>query len=550
MMNNEKTLLVKTKEIAVVDSINVRQNQDEYVELRLPKSIVKQLISFSISKGVVAIHLIFNGKYITALDDEYGADAAVLAITAQSIFLGIGAGMVLGTGLEFGKAIGKKKYKKAGQIARTSWVLTTLVGTTACFAMISTKWLFQLITSQEIAKYASGYLVGFALGAFPVLLVITSSQISFQSGDWYVSGIASAANFLLGIPLSYLYAFVSTLGSFGVGFAVTVFSWGSAAPTQVWLCREKYRPLELYKCRSIKGFCSHFKDLSLTGSKLALQRFTEWGNLLIISILISVLDKKNLSAMHPSLQYSMLLNLFAQGIAHGSGMIIRREREQYVGNVATKKSHYKRVMKTVIVSNAVGLGLNIVSAVVICLARDPLSRFFLSSDEGSEVLESAKKLMIINTIGLVFDAPRIIISGNLRGWNDIVIPVLVSLCSMTLFAIPISTGISYALDNDNQDLATMLFIGRTVSIAVSATITAGQLLIRLLLDRKNTNIADPEITSDSSEKEIVEKDRVRCGCYKAFTNYCCSFFKRSTEENEKFSIDNSAKERKSWCGIM
>jgi Na+-driven multidrug efflux pump len=241
-------------------------------------SILLKTITFGANGFFFAGHLVLNGKYLSTLG-PYGASASSLMSTYQSVILGSGVGFLLGTGLDFGMALGKKEYETAGDVAKTATILSSILGGFSASAMFSTRGIFPLIFEANTAKIASDFFTGYAVASFPILFVIMGQQVALQEGDWYVPP-ASMLFILAGSGVSsYLLGFTADMGAIGIGLGGTVGSSLVAIGMGSWFFRKNYGKYNLYKCH-VKGFSEKMKSLLSLGWKLAFQRLTEWGNLL------------------------------------------------------------------------------------------------------------------------------------------------------------------------------------------------------------------------------------------------------------------------------
>jgi hypothetical protein len=184
-------------------------------------SVVFKTATFGANGLFFAAHLVLNGKYLSSLGED-GPAASALMSTYQSVILGSGVGALLGTGLDFGSAVGRKDYRSAGNVAKTATILSVGFGGLSASAMFATKGIFPLIFEEGTAKFASDFFVGYAAGSVPLLFLIVGPQIAFIEGDCYVPPASMFSVLSLSGVASYFLGFKADLGALGIGLGGTI----------------------------------------------------------------------------------------------------------------------------------------------------------------------------------------------------------------------------------------------------------------------------------------------------------------------------------------
>lgn len=446
-------------------------------------SVLLKTATFGANGLFFAAHLVLNGKYLTILSSD-GPSASALMSTYQSVILGSGVGFLLGTGLDFGHAVGRKEYIAAGEIAKTATILSFVFGGLSAGAMFATKGFFPLIFEEGTAKIASDFFMGYAVASVPLLFLIVGPQIAFQEGDWYIPPASMFSVLLLSGAASYVLAFEANLGAFGVGLGGTIGSLLTATAVGIWSLRGNYSKYHFNSCE-ISEFRTKIKSLLSSGWKLAFQRLTEWGNLLAITTIIGAKSNSDLKSLNPAMLYLILFGTAQQGFAQAAGMVIAKNKGAIQKAIHDQRydlleENHKNNIKAIFRSNLFGLLLNSAIAGSFYLARKPLSEFFLA-DGTSQELELAENLLWLNMLGLIPDACRIIGAGALRGWKDLLYPTIVSFIIMTVIGIPAAYGLGNLLDDETQ----MMIYVRNITMILSAS---------LILRRCYVNIKDDEST--------------------------------------------------------
>lgn len=468
---NEAALLISTQQI-----------EKERTDWK--NSTLLKTSAFGLNGFFFATHLVLNGKYLSSLGAE-GSSASALMSTYQSVILGSGVGFLLATGLDFGTAVGKKEYQKAGEIAKTAVILSVVLGILSAAAMFSTRLIFPLLFENKTAQIALDFFTGYAAASLPLLFLIVAPQIAFQEGDWYIPPATMFSVLLISGVASYLLGFKTDLGAFGVGIGGTIGSSLTAAVLLLWSLKNNYSKYVFYS-RNIDHFSEKMKNLLSLGWKLSLQRLTEWGNLLTITTIVGLRSNNDLTALNPAMLYLILFGTAQQGFAQAAGMVIAKNKGAIQKAIEDNDTnsiirYHQNNIKAIFRSNLFGLSLNSAIAFSFYFARAPLTKFFSSNDCAQPVLNLAENLLWINMLGLVFDACRIIGAGALRGWKDLLYPTVVSFIAMTLVGIPVAFGLGILLG----DATKMMIYMRDFSMLISAS---------FILKRCHHNVKKDETT--------------------------------------------------------
>ena len=260
------------------------KNENDAAKTDWKDSILLRTTMFGANGLFLGAHRLVNGKYLVMLGPS-GSAAASLISTSQTVVLGSALGFLLGTGIDFGTAVGKKEYKIAGDIAKTGTILSSTLGAISTVILLGATGVYPLIYSEETAKITSEFFYGYLPGAIPQLFLTIGSQVAFQVGDWYVPPLSMFLVLTISGGASYLLAFNAGLGALGIGLGGSIGSVLSATILGSLFLRDKYKPYELYTLH-INEFSKKMKSLVNSGWKLAAQRLTEWSNLLIITTII------------------------------------------------------------------------------------------------------------------------------------------------------------------------------------------------------------------------------------------------------------------------
>lgn len=454
-------------------------------------SIVLKTAMFGLNGFFLGVHRLINGKFLVWLGSS-GSAASSVVTTTQTIILGTSLSFLLGTGLDFGSAAGKKEYKKCGDIARTGVVLAGVLGLFSTCALLAATAIFPLMFEKDTSKIASNFFFGYVTSCVPQLFLVIGSQVSFQSKDLYTPPLSMLGMCMVSALFSYLLGFTANLGAFGIGLGGTIGSLCSCLALGLWfLLSAKYKKYELFSTWRIELFTIKMKSLLRTGWKLASQRFTEWGNLSAITTILGAESggKNNLIVINPGILYLNVAFPLIQGFAQSVGMMMARnhgttQRALQDNDMTAVEIAYKHNIQAIIRSNVFGFLLSVVLLIIFYCARTPLAGFFLPSNIEPQLITLAEHLLWVNIAGLLPDSIRITTSGAFRAWDDMLFPTIISTVCMSVVGIPVGYGFGILY---NQPTEMMVYL-RNITIFLSLLFMLRKSMTHLRRDAQKLGI--------------------------------------------------------------
>jgi hypothetical protein len=188
-----------------------------------------------------------------------------------------------------------------------------------------------------------------------------------------------------------------------------------------------------------------------------------------------------------------------QGIGQGTGMLVKKNIEQMQLALRANKNSdaiqfYNNIMRIIRHSVLVGVLVSSVVNVSFYFFQAPLTGFFLDNSS-SQTHELAKTLFWIGLLGLIPDSVRLIMVGALRGWKDLVYPMLVSVVTMIFIGIPAGWGFSKIVKQadettETSEAAFQLYL-RNLTVLVAAIILTVRCVKLALKDAGQLNINQP-----------------------------------------------------------
>lgn len=448
---------------------------DPFDSLVVFKTILGSTASFGFRSAIVGAHYAGNGLIMSSLGSNAAAASSVVT-TIQNLTIGAASGFLIGTGVELGKALGRKDEKAAHAITKTGIAMSLALGSVATAAFLSTRYTLPLILDPNVAEAAADYFETFAIAAIPDLLVWTNGQIIFKvEKNALMPLIATIAYRIPALGLSYYLGKQLNLGPRGVGLGSGISGWTCVILFQPWFSKEVYKKYNLYS-PGINDFWKHFKEFMNSGWQLSLQRITEWGNLAGITQIVGAWSSQGLLAEQPSLLSLVLCNSLSQGCAQTSMMIASEDCSamkkalkdfENTGDEASLKQVEKYIAKNTkhfYISNGTGLFFNFLLAGALYLSKQRIIDLYIPEGTPASTLSLANTLFWINDLSLIPDALRIILGGQLRGWGDLLIPTLASLALMS--GIGILAGALIGVKEGENILP--LFIARVITLLCAA----------------------------------------------------------------------------------
>ena len=505
----------------IPNSIPFYPSSDEDNDQKIPRleskaSILAQTSSVAFNNLLSAINMAAQAKMLSLLDEK-SAGSGALTSTFQTVFLSAFVGCLLSIGIEMGEPMGKVKveftkenpneqfileeYKKAGEIARSGWILSFGFGLVTTGLMCITIPLFPYIADEDTAKAAGQFFLGSAIGAIPSVMARTIPQIAFQAGDLNVPIIGAILLYIPSIAAGYYLSFHEDMGALGIGLGNSLVAWLSYAIIHASFLRKHYQPLHLFRI-STPQLCNKLCALINKGWELGLQRLSEWGNLAIITTWIGAINHNAYVEATPAVQYITILSLGMQGFAQGSGMLIKKNTAGVNealkdGKLEIAQKCYEDNKKVLIRNNILGTVTGGIGAAAIYAAKKPLCDLFLHPNSDQETRDAAQSLLWVAMLGLLSDAPRTICLGALRGWKQVFRPTMASLIIMTGIGAPLAYGLSRIWGNEENEI----FFGTRDIAMLAAAFVAAKQCYNELRDQLN-KIQVPKNISNSDNSQI------------------------------------------------
>jgi len=336
------------------------------------------------------------------------------------------------------------------------------------------------IVAHETGEAIADYFTMFAIGGFTEALIMNNGMIVAQlEKNKLIPLLFAVAYRLPALGLGYYFSIHLEMGARGVGLGTSLAGLASFCISQIYLTRASYRKYAIYRCFNVSDFKKYLRPFINDGWQLALQRLSEWVNVMALASVIGAWSNSSLQALEPALQANTLIALSLNGMTVAALMFVTRDctakQKHYekfkIALSDDELEHFHRLSRLskrdFYKTNLMGILLAGSLSAAIYFARQPITSLFLESTATYQQCQLAESLLGYNLIALIIDSIRVVSGGMLRGWGDLLFPTLVSILVMTIFGVLVAAGISY-YEYDEDPLP--FFWVRIVAIAASSGI--------------------------------------------------------------------------------
>ena len=203
------------------------EQEKKYIQMTQPpveKLICKLAVPCIISMLVTSFYNMADTFFVGKLNSNAATGAVGVVFSMMAIIQAVGFFFGQGSGTFISRALGKKEYKQANEMAATGFYLALGMGLVICIlGQIFLEELAYLLGSTDtILPYTKDYLRVILLGApWMTASFVLNNQLRFQGGAMYAMvGITTGA--VLNIALDPIMIFTMNLGVAGAGWATII----------------------------------------------------------------------------------------------------------------------------------------------------------------------------------------------------------------------------------------------------------------------------------------------------------------------------------------
>jgi MATE family multidrug resistance protein len=399
--------------------VNLKTHIKETFKLALP-------ISFGqlghIMMGVVDSIMVGKIGY-----ESLAAAALVNGLFFLVIVLGIGLSIAATPLIAIAKGAGKNE--ECGKILNQSLLVNLSFSILLITAIYAISLMIPYMNqSAEVTKQAIPYMQVLTASIFPFLIFQTYRQflegLEIPNAPMIIALLANILNAFLNWIFIYGNFGVPAMGLFGAGIATTFTRWVMALSLMLFTIR--YKKISVFK-PEIKFKPIDFvlmKKLISIGLPSGFQYFLEVACFTFATIMVGWIGSKQQAAHQIALNIASLTYMIMLGIS--SAGTIR------VGYALGKKDE-RQIKLAGFTAIGMASSLMILFATIIIIMKNILPSYYNSD---SEVISYASSLLLLAAAFQLFDGLQASSIGALRGLTDVKIPLVVSIFSYWIFAIP------------------------------------------------------------------------------------------------------------------
>ncbi len=428
--------------------MNLRTHIKETFKLALP-------ISFGqlghIMMGVVDSIMVGKVGY-----ESLAASALVNGLFFLVIVLGIGLSVAATPLIAIAKGAGKNE--DCGKTLNQSLLVNLLFSFFLIIGIYSISLMIPFMNQPaEVTKQAIPYMQVLTASIIPFLIFQTYRQflegLEMPNAPMVVALLANVLNAFLNWIFIYGNFGFPAMGLFGAGIATTATRWTMALSLMYFTIN--YKKVSVFK-PALKFKPIDFvliKKLIQIGLPSGFQYFLEVACFTFATIMVGWIGSKQQAAHQIALNIASLTYMIMLGIS--SAGTIR------VGYALGKKD-VRQIRLSGFTAIGMAATLMLIFATLIIIMKNILPGYYNSD---GEVISYASSLLLLAAAFQLFDGLQASSIGALRGLTDVKIPLIVSIFSYWIFAIPVAWLLGFYF----QMGVVGVWIGLTVGLVIIGT---------------------------------------------------------------------------------
>jgi MATE family multidrug resistance protein len=428
--------------------MDLRTHIKETLKLALP-------ISFGqlghITMGIVDSIMVGKVGYA-----PLAAAALVNGLFFLVIVLGIGMSVAATPLIAIAKGAGKQE--ECGKVLNQSLLVNLFFSFFLIIGIYSISLLIpQMNQTAEVTKEAIPYMQVLTASIIPFIIFQTYRQflegLELPNAPMVIALLANILNAFLNWIFIYGNFGVHAMGLFGAGIATTTTRWIMAISLMIFAL--KYKRTAVYKpALKFKPVDFHIiKKLIRIGLPSGFQYFLEVACFTFATIMVGWISAKQQAAHQIALNVASTTYMIMLGIS--SAGTIR------VGYAMGKKD-IQQIRLSGFTAIGMAAALMITFSIIMILVKNILPPYY---NGDAEVISYASSLLILAAIFQLFDGLQASSIGALRGLTDVKIPLVVSIFSYWIVAIPIALILGFHFNLD----AVGVWIGLTIGLIIIGT---------------------------------------------------------------------------------
>lgn len=384
------------------------------------------------------------------------ASALVNGLFFLVIVLGIGMSVAATPLIAIAKGAGKDE--ECGKILNQSLLVNLFFSFFLIIGIFSISLLIpKMNQTAEVTKEAMPYMQVLTASIIPFIIFQTYRQflegLELPYAPMVIALLANILNAFLNWIFIYGNFGVPALGLFGAGIATTTTRWIMAF-SLMWFAL-KYKRTAIYKpALKFKPVDYQIiKKIIRIGLPSGFQYFLEVACFTFATIMVGWISAKQQAAHQIALNVASTTYMIMLGISSAGTIRV---------GYAMGKKNIQQIRLSGFTAIGMAAALMITFSFIMILVKNILPPFYNSD---AEVISYASSLLILAAIFQLFDGLQASSIGVLRGLTDVKVPLVVSIFSYWIVAIPIALilGFHFKLD------AIGVWIGLTIGLMIIGT---------------------------------------------------------------------------------
>ncbi len=389
-----------------------------------------------------------------------GPTALASAAFANGVFSGMA--IFFGVGLSYAmtpviaKADGEGDHKTITEILRHGLVINLAAGIIICFLLSSASfWVQFLDQPQEIVDLGLPYLDIVALSIIPLMIFQTFKQFAEGLSHTRTAMLIVVAANLVNIGLNYILMKglfgISPMGINGAGWATLV--------SRVLMAL--FMGLYVYRHRAYAAFrkgwigggytLERFRTLLNIGIPAGMQYIFEAGAFSCSFVMMGWISAEAVASHQIALNLATISYMMATGFSAAATVRVGNQYGRW------DRSTLREVAFSLLVMVLIFMGL---WALLFLLSREALASLYIDDEA---VISLAGPLIVVAGFFQLSDGAQVVMTGALRGLQDVKIPMWLIFVAYWVLALPMGYLLSFTLGLGAIGIWIGLFAGLTIT---------------------------------------------------------------------------------------
>lgn len=391
--------------------------------------------------GVLAAPLLVNNLGMggmlsadTIMAGRLGPEAlAAVAVGANYIgfFHFAALGVLMALSPIVAHAYGARRHHEIGSTMRQGlWLAAAISVPIVAGLMVARPVLLFIGMPPATADLAARYVAAFAIGV-PALCGFYALRFGSEGIGWtrpmmYTAIVGLLSNIALNWVFMYGHFGFPALGAVGTGLATAVTQWLLFAILWRYVkTHTVYEPYEPLRRRELPRIAK-LREITRLGAPIAGSLLMEGGMFNAAALLLASFGAAVISAHAVAINYAALMFMIPLSLA--SATTIHVGHQLGAGDATGAR-------RGALTGVAMGIGVMLVSAVVMLVARDGIAGLY-SADAGVAAIASG--LLVYAAVFQIADGAQVATAGALRGYKDARVPFAANLFAYWVIGFPLA----------------------------------------------------------------------------------------------------------------